>query len=337
MSAWRGYAVVASAAALLGVGATALAAMPQNAGSVGPSEQTLVAVGEEQFSDPRPVQVTLVPGEQHDARSGVSGTVTSVECNVGDSLATGDSWVAIDQQPVVVISSDAPLFRDLVGGETGADVRELQVELRQLGYAAGESGQYDRATRNAVRDFFADRGVAQSGVERGVLRASTVTWVPRGSRISECPVRVGAHVALGEPLARVGGQGARVEIPISDGTMAGGRVVVMGGERILITELPITSPESVAAVFATAEAQAALHRNENVVNATTELVEPIEVSVVPPSALFGVSESHACLFDGTNVREVSIVSSSLGRSYVVVDGRALTHVDPFPAGERVCR
>jgi hypothetical protein len=55
--------------------------------------------------------------------------------------------------------------RDLTVGDSGDDVRQLQLDLYQLGYHEIEhtDGQYDDSTKNAVAHFQQDHGIDASG------------------------------------------------------------------------------------------------------------------------------------------------------------------------------
>ena len=70
------------------------------------------------------VELTVVRAGALAPRTRASGLVTSVDVAVGDTLTTGTVVATVEDLPVVAYTSEAPLFRDLVGadGKLVADV-----------------------------------------------------------------------------------------------------------------------------------------------------------------------------------------------------------------------
>jgi len=63
-----------------------------------------------------------------------SQTFTSLP-QPGKIIRQGQVLYEVDQTPVVLLYGSVPAYRDLSGGMTGADVRELNADLVRLGYA----------------------------------------------------------------------------------------------------------------------------------------------------------------------------------------------------------
>src|ERR1700704_2380964 len=129
-----GALAIASAAAL---GAIAVSLVPlqlprslQNA----PTPQD-IPISAHAFNDERPVEITVSRSISSPVTSPASGLVTSYDCTVGAEVASGSSFFAVDGAPVLALATDVPLWRDLAIGDTGPDVRSLQVELNRLGYS----------------------------------------------------------------------------------------------------------------------------------------------------------------------------------------------------------
>jgi peptidoglycan hydrolase-like protein with peptidoglycan-binding domain len=128
------------------------------------------------------------------ARSGVSGVVTSVGVEPGDSVVSGDVVFSVGLRPVTVGVGDVPMFRDLSLRAEGPDVGQVQVLLSELGFLDGEAdGVFDRDTRAAVRLWQGAKGVPVDGV----VRVGDVVFVP------EVPVRVvlSDEVVVGSSLS----------------------------------------------------------------------------------------------------------------------------------------
>ncbi|MEI2777580.1 MAG: peptidoglycan-binding domain-containing protein [Tetrasphaera sp.] len=80
-----------------------------------------------------------------------AGTVTAVAAKNGVDVDPGDRLSDVDLTPVVVASGRVPSFRDLQIGVRGADVRQLQDMLRQLGFRTSPAtGTFDTTTANQV-------------------------------------------------------------------------------------------------------------------------------------------------------------------------------------------
>jgi hypothetical protein len=55
-------------------------------------------------------------------------------------------------------------YRDLMPAMEGADVKELQEILKQMGYPVSVTGKYDKETENAVSNFQKNEGLGVSGI-----------------------------------------------------------------------------------------------------------------------------------------------------------------------------
>lgn len=86
--------------------------------------------------------------------------VTRVPLAKGDTVREGAVVVGVAGRPVIAIRGDLPPYRDLVVGDRGPDVVELQNALIRLGdLAAGhDAGHYDSSTVRAVRRLYSAVG-----------------------------------------------------------------------------------------------------------------------------------------------------------------------------------
>jgi peptidoglycan hydrolase-like protein with peptidoglycan-binding domain len=98
-----------------------------------------------------------------------AGTVTSIAIDNGAVVESGTVAYTVDLRPVVIAEGVTPTFRDLVGGESGADVRQLQQMLAAGGYFTGQvNGVYGTSTTQAVSRWQRALGVERTGeVARG--------------------------------------------------------------------------------------------------------------------------------------------------------------------------
>lgn len=85
--------------------------------------------------------------------------VTSVGVRPGDEVVYGRPLTSVSGRPLLALSLEIPLYRDLTPGMQGPDVESLQECLRRLGYYAAEvDGRYGASTGAAVEALYAGSG-----------------------------------------------------------------------------------------------------------------------------------------------------------------------------------
>jgi hypothetical protein len=117
-------------------------------------------------------------------------TVTAVP-QVGDTIDRGGRLYALDNRPVVLLTGDTPVVRQLaVGVPDGPDVAVLATNLAALGFSPGHVDQhFDAATAAAVRAWQGSLGEPRDGVvhlgdvfvEPTALRVTAVNVNPGGA------------------------------------------------------------------------------------------------------------------------------------------------------------
>jgi hypothetical protein len=116
---------------------------------------------------------TLVDRESHDGTLGHgdtttvtargSGTVTMLPAS-GTTLTRGKPIYRLDNKPVTLLYGALPAYRTLRPGVEGSDVRQLETNLRALGYDGFTvDGEYTSATADAVEDWQDDLGLRETG------------------------------------------------------------------------------------------------------------------------------------------------------------------------------
>lgn len=174
----------------------------------------------------------------------VAGTITRLRAE-GETVGRGLSLMSIDAKATAwVLYGTIPMYRDLGPGVTdGRDVRQLEANLKALGYDPGTvDDDWSWKTTAAVKELQDDRGLTEDGtLSRGEVA------------ISDGPARVGEHKAeVGDP-ARIGGpvttltsttpvvtakldaglaadlrRGDRVRVTLPDGREVGGAITRVG-------------------------------------------------------------------------------------------------------------
>jgi uncharacterized membrane protein YgcG len=97
------------------------------------------------------------------ANAGGGGmVVTGMYVRPGDQVHSGEVVAEVSDRPVFVLQGSLPLWRNLVPGESGKDVGELQTALADLGYSSGadQYGYFGAGTEAAVEAFYQNIGYA---------------------------------------------------------------------------------------------------------------------------------------------------------------------------------
>ena len=137
---------------------------------------------------------TLGYGDPAPISAGGTGTLTWV-APVGSVVKRGKPLFKIDERPVVVLYGSVPLYRTLrVGVSGGADVRQLEKNLAELGYTGFTVDRtYTPATAKAVRAWQTDLGLPKTGT----VEPGQAVFTPGAVRIAEDTARVGDVLAGG--------------------------------------------------------------------------------------------------------------------------------------------
>ncbi len=139
------------------------------------------------LAETKTVPGTLGYGDPAPISAAGSGTLTWI-APAGSTVKRGGPLFKIDERPVVALYGSLPLYRTLRDGTKGADVRQLERNLAELGYTGFTvDDTYTAATAAAVRSWQAGLGLPGTGtVERG-----QVVFTPGAVRIAAHTARVG--------------------------------------------------------------------------------------------------------------------------------------------------
>lgn len=117
--------------------------------------------------------------------------VSKLSVATGAVVRDGELLGEVSGGPMFVLEGAVPAYRDLVPGDTGTDVAELQSALKKLGYSDGDtSGTYGSGTESAVTAFYRHLGypapttTPTSGASGASGASATpVPYVPRGEAV----------------------------------------------------------------------------------------------------------------------------------------------------------
>jgi membrane fusion protein, multidrug efflux system len=270
----------------------------------------------------------------------VPGIVTEVPLP-GGVVRRGQSIYRVDNTPVVLLYGDVTAYRPLGPGLKGPDVRQLNDNLKALGYhGAPARNTYTTATANAVRHWQKSLGLPQTGrVELG-----RVLFAPGAIRIDSVTTGVNESTGDGQEvlhytgsqrqvttqlrvsqqrLARVGTQ-VRLQIP-------GGKTVAGRVERVYtIIDQPAdqgSEPTTqIEAIISLNDLTAVSGIEAAVVTVVFTADEHKDVLTVPIAALVALAEGGYGLevVQGSTTRYIRVDTGLFANGRVEITGDGLT-------------
>ncbi|MEV3921916.1 peptidoglycan-binding protein [Actinomadura coerulea] len=193
--------------------------------------------------DTEKVDGKLTYGDVRDVWTGASGVVTWAP-EAGAVVRRGESLLSVAGKPVTLLYGGRPMYRTLREGVSGKDVRQLEENLRALGYGGlTVDGEFTGATGAAVQEWQADRGLE----ETGQVDAGQVVFLDGAVRVREVKAPEGKRIAQGQPVLTVAGtrrvvhvdldadkqdlakKGARVSVELPGGASVKGTISEVGG------------------------------------------------------------------------------------------------------------
>jgi hypothetical protein len=299
----------------------------------------VVVVSQREFTDSRMVSLSVGVEPAQALVAPSYGRLTSRDCVVGDVVASGTSSVSIDGVPVVSLFTEMPLWRDLRVGVSGGDVASFGAELVRLGRLTEVPSSVTSAMVNAYRSLAIDLGVDASVLSSSYVSVSQIAWLPAPVvAVAGCQVAVGAYVNAGEVLFGFAPSimSARITTDVSQLT-PGVRMLRVGGVDIPVdSDGVVSSPEALAMLAATQVVRQQLMVSGNPqIQGQYVLAEPIQVSVVPPTAITAAG-GVTCVVSNSVPYRVTVVASELGQSFVTFSAAPPTVIELLPSRDTVC-
>lgn len=110
----------------------------------------------------------------------------------------GQAAYRVDDEPVILLTGKLPLWRELSWGvDDGADVKQLEQNLKALGYDPGTvDDTFTEWTHEAVQDLQEDKGLE----ETGTVSTSQFLVLPHGIRVGAPAASIGTQLQPGTQL-----------------------------------------------------------------------------------------------------------------------------------------
>ncbi len=120
-------------------------------------------------------------------RGAEHGTLTWLP-RPGDVIERDQPLYALDERPVRAMHGTVPLWRTLEVGRQGQDVAQLNANLAALGYDVAQDDVFGPRTRQAVRHWQRDRGLAVTGA----ITAADIAFVDGDVRVAAVVGQLGS-------------------------------------------------------------------------------------------------------------------------------------------------
>jgi Putative peptidoglycan binding domain/HlyD family secretion protein len=202
-------AVGAAAAATIGFGFNptkgeqAQAQLPPSTAKV--TRQTL--------NDTQTVSGTLGYGDSTTLSSRIAGTVTSLPY-ASSVFQRGNTIYKVDNTPVVLMYGSIPAYRAMKVGDEGADVKQLEQNLKALGYSGFTVDEkFTSDTADAVKDWQEDLGLD----ETGVVDLGRVLFAPGAIRVDSVKASLGGEIGPGQEVLSYTGTSRVVTVQVGIG------------------------------------------------------------------------------------------------------------------------
>jgi hypothetical protein len=267
------------------------------------------------------------------------GTVTWLPA-AGDVISRGKTVYSVDDLPVPAVYGTIPPYRTLKSGVDGNDVRQLEENLRALGYQGFTvDNEFTSATTTAVKQWQEDLGREQTGA----VQTSEIVVVPGEVRVAELKTQAGGQ-ANGQILTYTGttrtvtvnldvskqhlvSQGIEATVTLPDGKTVAGNVTSVGN---VATAKPSqqndTSTTSTIEVVVALTDQAAAGKLDAAPVDVTLVAEKREnVLTVPVGALVALAEGGygVQVIDGTSTKYVAVETGMFANGKVEVRGSGI--------------
>jgi peptidoglycan hydrolase-like protein with peptidoglycan-binding domain len=266
---------------------------------------------------------------------GQAGTVTWLPAT-GAVIGRGHQAYKVDDRTVPLLYGTLPLYRALHTGLSGADVKELETNLRALGYTGFTVDErYSTATAAAVKAWQSDLDLP----ETGAVGVDQVVFAPGALRVTELKASVGGpatgpvlaftgttrvvEVPLDVSLQSLVKPGITATVTLPDGTAVSGTVSTVG--TVATTGTREADNESTATIDVTIRVpdQRPLGTLDSAPVSVTLVSERAEdVLSVPVAALVALAEGGygVQVVEGTTTRYVAVRTGMFANGRVEISG-----------------
>lgn len=315
--------------------ATAVAISATDEREADADTQQLLPVAVEDFEDLAALEAVLEQADPTRLASPTGGVITRLDCEAGAEWHSGEVAFEVEGRTVTALATEVPLWRDLSVGDVGSDVSALNTELGRLGFDIVTDDVFDESAVAAVATLI---GPPESGTSAD-FSPERVIWIPHEhTLLGSCQLSIGESV---QPTQTI----ATSEPTVSSLTLTYPEDVLPGLREVSINDATTTvnvesGGENAIGDASIAAAASALLKDTNApgpegapltVTVSSRLVSPLQVVAVAPSSV-SRQDGETCIHTPSGALAATVVESSLGVSYVMLDPgvKAPSHVIAAP-------
>lgn len=293
-----------------------------------------VAVTSTQYNDKRAVQVELNYGTPHMALAHRAGVVTHTSCATGATITSGSSPLHVDGQPLIALATTTPLWRNIGQKTKGADVDALHEAFRNLKLDAPGPGEAaDKRTISAWTELRKRAGHPKPDTKTIAL-ADTIWIPPNNPPATQCHAGTGTSLNPQTPLITYQPTVTKARIVAMPNNLAPGkRQLTISGKAIPLN--PDGTITDLATLSGVTHQQNQPDKPDEAATTPGELTltTPVDVTVVPPSAVTGGATS--CVITPNGPTPVTVLNSRMGQTYIT-SKQPITQVATAPDATKTC-
>jgi peptidoglycan hydrolase-like protein with peptidoglycan-binding domain len=244
--------------------------------------------------------------------SAALAVVTRTVLRRGATVQPGQVIVEVSGRPLFAFPGAVPAYRDLVPGDTGADVAQLQRGLAAIGYPKGfdTAGTFGAGTAAAVAAFYTALGYAVPNGEPMVPRAE-IMFVPRfPAQVVKVAGPAGKQASGSLATLSMGPPAVVGQLSPTDGAL------IKAGMAVTVTD-PATGLARRGRIVSVALRTTAAHSRSGGVYlpATIRMGRPLPLSMIGQDVSLSIVAAHSA---GAvlAVPEAAIFARADGRLYV---------------------
>jgi multidrug efflux system membrane fusion protein len=334
-----------AAVAVAAVGAATAAAVGFGGGDGGtPSASKLppatASVTRQTLADSKSVNGDLGYGSAQTVKGRSSGTVTWL-AGQGSTVKRGKALYRVDNKPTVLLYGSLPAYRRLADGDDGPDVKQLEQNLRALGYTGFTVDEaYTSSTVDAVKEWQKNLGLD----ETGVVEPGKILYAAGEVRIDGHEAAVGDASQPGQGILtytgtsrvvtveldvndqRLAKRGATVGVTLPDGKRVDGKITDV--ETIIepASDAPDSKPTTkIQVTVSVTDVKALAGYDLASVDVAFTASERKNVLTVPVAALLALREGGYGLevVEGSTTRIVAVKTGLFAGGRVEVSGGGL--------------
>jgi len=258
-----------------------------------------------------PPEVAELAGPDSGSQAALA-VVTRSPLRRGGTVRPGQVIVEVSGRPLFALQGAVPAYRDLVPGDTGDDVAQLQRGLAAIGYPAGgdTAGTFGAGTAAAVAAFYTALGYTLPNGEPMIPRAE-IMFVPRfPARVIKVAGPLGKQASGSLGTLAMGRPGVAGQLDPTDGGL------IKAGMPVTVTD-PATGLARHGRIVSVALRTSAAHSQTGGVYlpATVRTSRPLPLSMIGRDVSLSIAAARS---DGPvlAVPEAAIFARADGRLYV---------------------